>query len=253
MSSLDPTGRFGDRADAYRRSRPGYPAALYEHLNERLGGLAEARVADLGSGTGILTVDLLDRGCRVWAVEPNGAMRQEAEHALGERPGFSSVAGSAEATGLAAGSIELVTAAQAFHWFDLEATALELRRILVPHGWVAVIWNDRRLAGSFLEDYEAFLLAWADDYRKVRESYGVADRLGDLVAPGTLERVVFDNHQNLDLDSLRARLLSSSYLPGPQHPRVDEMLEAAGELFAAHERGGVVRIEYDCKLHLGRI
>jgi SAM-dependent methyltransferase len=253
MSALDPTGRFGDRADAYRRSRPGYPAALYDHLDERLRGLADTPVADLGSGTGILTADLLDRGCRVWAVEPNGAMRQEAEHALGERPGFSSVAGSAEATGLAAGSIELATAAQAFHWFDFAATARELRRILVPAGWVAVIWNDRRLAGGFLEDYEAFLLAWADDYRKVRDSYGVADRLGELVASGTLERAVFDNHQDLDLDALRARLLSSSYLPGPQHPRVDAMLAAAGELFAAHERRGVVRIEYDCKLYLARI
>ena len=253
MIDLDPTGRFADRVDVYRRARPGYPAALLDHLDERLGGLAGRRVADLGSGTGILTADLLERGCRAWAVEPNEAMRRAAERALVDRDGFVSVARSAENTGLDAGSIELVTAAQAFHWFDLEATGRELRRILAPGGRVAVIWNDRRREGAFLEAYEAFLLEWADDYRAVRETYAVADRLGELFAPGTLERVVFANHQDLDLDALCARLFSSSYLPGPEDQRAEAMLAAAARLFAKHQHEGVVRLEYDCVLYLGRM
>ena len=113
---LDPTGRFADRVEAYRRARPGYPPALFEHLDERLGalgGLAGRRVADLGSGTGILASELLERGCRVWAVEPNGPMRSAAEEAFGGLEAFSSVEGSAEETGLEPQSIELVTAAQA--------------------------------------------------------------------------------------------------------------------------------------------
>jgi SAM-dependent methyltransferase len=186
-------------------------------------------------------------------VEPNEAMRREAERALAGRDGFASVAGSAEETGLESGSIALVTAAQAFHWFDFEATGRELRRILEPGGWVAVIWNDRRREGAFLEAYEAFLLAWATDYRKVRESYAVADRLGELFAPDALERAVFANHQDLDPEALRARLLSSSYLPGPEHPKSAAMLAASERLFAEHERHGLVRIEYDCTLYLGRI
>jgi SAM-dependent methyltransferase len=251
MNELDPTRRFADRVDAYRRARPGYPRALLDHLDERLGGLEGRRVADLGSGTGILTADLLDRGCRVWAVEPNDSMRRAAEDELGARAGFVSVAGSAEDTGLDGGSIDLVTAAQAFHWFDLEATGRELRRILAPGGRVAVVWNDRRRQGAFLEAYEAFLLEWANDYRAVRESYGVANRLEELFAPGSLERAVFANHQDLDFDGLRARLLSSSYLPGAGQPRSDEMQAAARRLFADHESGGLVRIEYDCTLYLG--
>jgi SAM-dependent methyltransferase len=254
MNDLDPTARFADRVDAYRRARPGYPRELLDHLDARLGGLRGLRVADLGSGTGILTADLLERGCRVWAVEPNEAMRRAAEDALGARADFVSVDGAAEATGLEAGSIELVTAAQAFHWFDLEATGRELRRILAPGGSVAVIWNDRRQRrGAFAEAYEAFLLEWATDYRAVRESYGVAERLGKLFTPGSFEHAVFANHQDLDLDGLRARLLSSSYLPGAGQPRSDEMLAAAERLFADHESGGVVRIEYDCALYLGRL
>ncbi|HVS12320.1 MAG TPA: class I SAM-dependent methyltransferase [Thermoanaerobaculia bacterium] len=251
MSQLDPTRRFADRVDAYRRARPGYPPALLDRLDQRLGGLAGLRVADLGSGTGILTALLLERGCRVWAVEPNEAMRGAAEQALAERDGFVSVAGSAEDTGLEAGSIDLASAAQALHWFDLETTGRELRRILAPGGRVAVIWNDRRRDGAFLEAYETFLLEWATDYRAVRETYRVADRLDAFFAPGGLERAVFANHQDLDLEGLRARLLSSSYLPGAGQPRSDEMLAAADRLFAEHQRDGMVRLEYDCTLYLG--
>ena len=178
-------------------------------------------------------------------------MRRAAEQELGDLDGFHSVASSAESTGLDEASVELATAAQAFHWFDLEATARELRRILMPAGRVAVIWNDRRRNGTFLEAYEAFLLEWATDYRAVRESYAVADRLGEIFAPATLERTVFANHQDLDLDALRARLLSSSYLPGPGHPRSSAMLDGAAQLFAEHQVGGVVRLEYDCVLYLG--
>jgi SAM-dependent methyltransferase len=251
MTGLDPTARFADRADAYRRARPGYPRALLDHLDQRLGGLAGRAVADVGSGTGILTADLLERGCRVWAVEPNESMRRAAERELESRDGFASVDGSAEATGLEDGSVDLVIAAQAFHWFDFEPTRCELRRITKPGGRVAVVWNDRRAEGRFLEAYEAFLLAWATDYRAVRESYAVADRLGELFAPGKPERVVFDNHQDLDLDGLRARLLSSSYLPAAGQPRAAEMWAAAARLFEDHQSDGTVRIDYDCTLYLG--
>lgn len=251
MSDLDPTGRFADRVEAYRRARPGYPPALFDHLDDRVGGLAGRRVADLGSGTGILTAELLAHGSRVWAVEPNAPMRLAAEEQLGDRDGFVSVDGTAEATGLETGSVELVTAGQAFHWFDLERTRPELERILVPGGRVAVIWNNRCERGAFLEAYEAFLLEWATDYDKVRQSYGVDRELADFFAPGALETVVFDNHQDLDLAGLRARLSSSSYLPGPEDARSSVMQASAEDLFDAHQHGGVVRIEYDCVLYLG--
>jgi SAM-dependent methyltransferase len=259
VNDLDPTGRFADRVDAYRRARPGYPAALFDHLDRRLagfgglevGGLEGLRVADLGSGTGILTAELLARGCRVWAVEPNAPMRLAAEQELGGSEAFTSVAGTAEDTGLEAGSVELATAGQAFHWFDLEKTRHELERILAPGGRVAVVWNNRRVSGAFLAEYEDFLLEWAIDYRAVRAKYGVERELDGFFAPGALETVVFDNHQDLDLEGFRSRLVSSSYLPGPGHERSAAMLEAAERLFEAHQREGVVRLEYDCVLHLG--
>ena len=101
-------------------------------------------VADVGSGTGILTALLLDHGNTVHAVEPNAAMAAEATARLGGNPRFHAVAGRAEATGLPDASCDVVTAAQAFHWFDIDPTRREFRRILRPGGAVVLVWNIRR-------------------------------------------------------------------------------------------------------------
>ena len=98
---MDPTKRFSDRVDNYVKFRPDYPPALADLLRGELGLAPGAEVADVGSGTGKLTELLLREGYRVTAVEPNDEMREAAEAALGGRPGFTSVAGRAEATTLA--------------------------------------------------------------------------------------------------------------------------------------------------------
>jgi SAM-dependent methyltransferase len=120
-------------------------------------------VADIGSGTGILSELFLGNGNRVFGVEPNAEMRRAAERLLGGDARFTSVAGSAEATTLAEGSVDLVAAGQAFHWFDPEAARAEFLRVLKPGGWVALAWNARRRSGTpFLEDYERLLLISAE-------------------------------------------------------------------------------------------
>jgi len=126
---MDPTERFSSRAEVYALARPSYPADVFQILREHHGLHAGAAVADLGSGTGIFTRLLLESGARVHAVEPNDDMRAKAELLLGHEPGFSSIAGRAEATSLPDASVELVTAAQAFHWFDLDLARREIVRI----------------------------------------------------------------------------------------------------------------------------
>ncbi len=128
----EPTQRFTHRVEDYIRARPSYPAAALDVLAEACGLGPDSAVADIGAGTGIFTELLLAHAGTVYAVEPNDAMRAAAETHLAHRPGFVSVAGTAEATGLAAGSVDLVTAAQAFHWFDPDRTRAEWQRILRP-------------------------------------------------------------------------------------------------------------------------
>ena len=112
----DPTERFSDRAENYAKYRPGYPDEMLQYFRDLV--TPPATVADIGSGTGILTRQLLNSGYELYAVEPNEAMRREAERTLSGHPGFRSMDGTAEATTLADRSVDLITCAQAFHWFD---------------------------------------------------------------------------------------------------------------------------------------
>ena len=96
-------------------------------------------IADIGSGTGIFSRQLLHNGYNVYAVEPNADMRKKAEEMLSEYQGFVSVDGMDSNTNLPDKSMDHVTAAQAFHWFDADAFKKECRRILKPDGKIIIV------------------------------------------------------------------------------------------------------------------
>lgn len=132
MNALEPTGRFSSRVGHYVRWRPGYPPEVLPLLGARCRLRRDSVVADIGSGTGLFTRLLLENGNLVYAVEPNAEMRQAAEGALAGFAGFRSVGAPAEATGLPARSVDLISAAQAAHWFDIPRVKREFRRIAKP-------------------------------------------------------------------------------------------------------------------------
>jgi len=250
----DPTARFSDRVQDYVRWRPGYPPSVLEALRSDLGLRPEHVVADVGSGTGLLSRLLVENGNVVYGVEPNREMAAVAEVDLGGTGRFHSIAGRAEATTLADASVDLVTAGQAFHWFSVPETRKEFRRILRPGGGVALVWNLRRLDSTpFLRDYEAFLRRWSTDYEEVSAQYAREDSLRGLFGEaGWVERR-FDNVQHFDLEGLRGRLLSSSYTPREGDPRRPAMLAALPAVFEEHARDGTVAFEYDTRVFLGRL
>ncbi len=253
MPTPDPKARFSDRVDNYVRYRPSYPASAVDWLLQRAGLGPGTRVADVGSGTGILTALLLERGLVVDAVEPNDAMRAAAEARLADRPGFHSINASAESTALADRSVALVVAAQAFHWFDPPRFAEEARRVLTPGGKVALVWNTRRTAGSpFAERYEALLQTHGTDYRAVHH-HQLGDREFDAFFTRGHERASFPYAQHFGYHALEGRLLSSSYAPPPGHPDHLPMLAALRELFEDTAEDGRVAFAYDTQVYVGQI
>src|SRR5947209_3648408 len=130
----DSTTRFSSRVGNYVRLRPRYPRGVVELLAEQ-GGLSPASaIADVGSGTGLLSLAFLECGYRATGVEPNREMREAGDALLARFPQFRSVEGTAAATWLPDGSVELIVAGQAFHWFDVTETRREWVRILKPAG-----------------------------------------------------------------------------------------------------------------------
>jgi len=240
----------------YVRYRPGYPPGILELLRAECELTPESVIADVGSGTGILTKLFLENGNFVYGIEPNAAMREAGEEFLAGYPAFRSVAAPAEATTLPDASVDFAVAAQAFHWFDPPAARAEFARILRPGGWVVVIWNERKKdLGPFAEAYERLLRAYGTDYDKVSETYPEPERMAAFFGAGSFRHRAFLNEQLMDFDALRGRLLSSSYSPGPGHPNHAPMLAELRRIFDQHVDAvsGRVRFEYLTHVYYGRL
>jgi SAM-dependent methyltransferase len=243
MSEPDPKKRFSATVDLYARHRPDYPASAFAAIAELSGVRPPARVLDLGCGTGISSRALARFGYDVVGVDPNDDMLDEA------RRGGEAVAyrrGECTATGLDAASVALVVAAQAFHWFPIEATVAECKRVLEPGRPFAALWN-RRAKTPFLDAYEALIRAHSTDYAGLT---GVDETIDAIVAAPSVaraERRSLRNEQRLDREGLRGRAWSSSYVAHGVADR-DAFDRALDALFDRHRDGDQVHFAYDVAL-----
>jgi SAM-dependent methyltransferase len=248
-----PTERFTSRADAYARYRPGYPPAAVTLLQQRCGLSAQAVIADVGSGTGILTALLLASGAQVFGIEPNDAMRAVAEASLQDWPRFRSVNGTAEDTTLAPESVDLLVAGQAFHWFDVPKARAEALRVIRTGGSGALLWNERpRDTTAFLAAYEALLLRHAPEYASITASRANEASMRAFFG-GSMERAEFPNRQQLDFEGLQGRLMSSSYAPEPGQPGYAPMMADLRKVFETHARDGQIVLPYQTLVYFGRL
>ena len=244
--------RFTGRAGDYDRYRPGYPDGIITYLQGKIRFSRKWVVADMGSGTGILSELFLKNGNSVFCVEPNEDMRSVAEKNLAKYgPLFISVDGRAEATTLEPDSIDLIVAGQALHWFDLRGARSEFRRILRKNGLVAIIYNHRKKRGR-LE------IAYDDLVERNRRNRPPTPDANDAYVSKFLgmrrhDKITLPNFQILDLDGILGRLASASYMPGRGTKRWSAVEKDARKLVEEYGRNGVVKLRYDTTLYLGRI
>ncbi len=253
MTFTDSKQRFSSRAADYIRYRPSYPTEALTVLRNECDLRSGHVIADIGSGTGFLSELFLKNGNRVYGIEPNEAMRATGEEYLASYDSFVSIDASAEATTLENGTIDFVTAGQAFHWFERDAARREFQRILKPGGWVVVMWNDRQRDSAFANAYENLLVKYGTDYKRVRESYPEIGTMQEFFAGGAVSQRSVPNHQTLDWDGLAGRLRSSSYAPLEGQPNYAPMMAALEELFRANQESGQVRMEYSTHVYFGHL
>jgi SAM-dependent methyltransferase len=243
LHQLDPTHRFTDRTQDYVNHRPSYPTAAIDAI---LAGISPQTGADIGAGTGISTRLLADRGIQVWAVEPNAAMGKSAI----AHPQITRWQGTAEQTGLANQSMDLVTAFQAFHWFEHAVAVPELHRILKPHGRLAIVWNDRDRADPFTRCYGEVLQSVSN------KPVGI-DRLSDATPlrqfPNhftNIREISIPHRQALNLAGLIGLAQSRSYTPksGEAQMQLVDRLTALHQAFADAE--GLTHMHYDTNIFL---
>jgi SAM-dependent methyltransferase len=245
LPSMNPTGRFSNRADDYVRYRPDYPASAIDTVLDGLGDPTSLVAADVGAGTGISARQLADRGVRVIAIEPNAEMRSAAV----PHPRVEWRDGTAEATGLPSESVGLVACAQAFHWFRPREAIAEFRRVLRPGGRLALIWNVRDDRDAMTRGYIEAIHAVAGPHPAERRELpaGVVDSAGSFTPPRLL---TFEHAQRLDPAGLIGRAASASYVP--KESGVLAQLERRLTQLHARHRGpdGLVRLRYLTDVYL---
>ncbi len=254
MNQLNPTQRFSDRVENYIKYRPSYPEKIMALLRSECGLTQTSLIADIGSGTGILSELFLKNGNTVFGIEPNDQMRAAGEKLLAKHDRFISVNGSAEATTLANQIVDFITAAQAFHWFDRENSRREFTRILKTNGWVVLVWNDRKTDSTpFLNAYEQLLLTHSLDYEKVNHRQIDHQVIRFFFGSNTFKVATFENYQQFDFIGLKGRLLSSSYVPTAGHPKYQAMIDDLVSIFDKHQVDGKVTIEYETIMYYGQL
>lgn len=246
--------RFTNKSEHYSKFRPSYPKEVISYLKKKktLNLKSSDIIADVGSGTGIFTELLLNNGNLVYGVEPNKEMRKKAEDNLEAYPNFKSIAGTAENTTLKDRSINLITVAQAFHWFDIEDVRKEFQRIIEENGGILLIWNHRRTDSLFSKDYETLLTKYCPNYGIVH--HREADRdIEEFFHSESFKIHQMTNYQEFDLRGLLGRLFSSSYTPKEGEDNYQLLISEMEKLFKKHQIENKIRFEYFTMLYYGKL
>jgi SAM-dependent methyltransferase len=226
---------FGPAAEAYERFRPAYPVEAVGWVT----GKAPRRVLDVGAGTGKLTRELVAAGHEVVAVEPDAAMRAAFASRL---PDVEVLPGSAEALPLPDSSVDVVVAAQAFHWFDLDRALPEAARVLRPGGTFGVLANLRDESVAWVAELGRVL--HGEDGTGYSHEGDAPESFGSFF--GAVERAQFRQVQDLDVAGLVGLAASRSYaltLPDAERKALLVDVEALAKR-AAGGSGGRLGLPY---------
>jgi len=216
---------WGDSAEVYERARPGYPPEAIDFLHG-LGLGPDGDVLDVAAGTGKLTRALIAAGARVTAVEPLFAMRQMLQQRL---PEATVMEGTAEHIPVQDASMDLVTVAQAFHWFDAEAAMREIARVLRPGGGLAAIWNvrDERV------EWMAMIRELIEEHKSGTPDHRSGHWRRPFEAPGTpfgpVKLETFSHSQEVSRADAVDVFASRSYVAALPEPERSALLERVAE------------------------
>jgi len=250
---LDNISKFTGKGGVYQQYRPDYAADALLYLKEQLGIGPGAAVADVGSGTGIFTRQLLLLGAIVFAVEPNPDMRMEAERQLAAFPGFHSIAGRDSGTTLPDQSVNLVSAAQAFHWFEPTLFRQECRRILKPGGMVLLAWNQRDQSSPVNQASKAIFAEYCPDFIGFSGGMSHPDaRIEQFFLHG-YELLQFTYPIYYTREAYIGRCLSASYAILPENPRYEPFVAELGQVFDCFQQDGKLILSNTTVFQLGSV
>lgn len=247
--------RFSFKTEDYAKYRPEFPMKIIDFLYDNNAINNTSVAADVGSGTGRFTRLLLKKSHLVYGVEQNNEMRTKAEELLSQFSKFISIAGSAENTGLPYKSLDLITVAQAFHWFHKEKCLMEFKRILKDKGKVFIVWDD------FINDYNEF----SKEYGNLLNEFRIVEKENKEKKITRTERIEgffkdnnyistsFTHEVYQGLDGVRGGALSASFTPKPGEKNYEDFIVELQKVFDKYQEDGKVCTAFKSACYLGEI
>lgn len=250
---MDNTKLFSGKAEDYNKARPGYAKEFIEYLYNEIGFNENSAIADIGSGTGKFSKYLLEKGSKVFCVEPNEDMRKTAERELSNYSNFISVNGGADNTALNNNSVDFVTVAQAFHWFDVENFSKECIRILKPRGKVVLIWNRRDVESDlsqanysvfkkYCPRFKGFMGGMKEDDDRIKNFFN-----------NKYDSVSFNNFVYLDREKFIKRCLSASYSLRENEKEFEKFINELNYNFDKYAENNIVEMKNRTVGYIGEI
>ena len=250
---MDNTKKFSNRAEDYTKGRPSYAQSFISMLYEKLGFDESSEIADVGSGTGKLSKQLLENGSKVFCVEPNEDMRKIAERELSCFDKFISVEGTSSDTKLNDNSVDFITVAQAFHWFDPEKFKKECKRILKDNGKVILVWNTRDMSDEFNRKSYDIYKKYCPDFKGYHGGMKDDDsRISDFFS-GNCQRISFENSLEFTRDKFITRSLPASYSLKEGNSDFEQYIKELGDLFDRFSQNGIVTVKNNTVAYIGKL
>jgi len=245
--------KFDSKGGVYSKGRPGYPDAMMQYFLAK--GIAgkEKTVADIGSGTGIFTMQISAFANLVYAVEPNHDMRAVAEEKFKAYSNIVSLNASAEKTGISAASVDLITVAQAFHWFDRAVFKNECQRIMKPEGKIVLIWNDRDASTDIVKENFAVNKTYCPNFKGSSNGMDFSKEGFNDFFEGEFDLVEFENDMLYGRDEFIDRNLSSSYAPLKHEKHYNDYIKSLETVFHKYQKNGIVAYPYITRCYMGNV
>ncbi|HEY9789298.1 MAG TPA: class I SAM-dependent methyltransferase [Candidatus Obscuribacterales bacterium] len=246
----DPTKRFTGLAEIYAQARPTYPEEAIQCIISQAGLREGCVIVDIGCGTGISTRLFARRGFKVIGIEPNEDMLQKARAEKPQLP-IEYRYGTAEDTGLEKDSVDLVLAAQAFHWFRPSEALTHFHAILKKGAWVALMWNERDERDPFTAGYGDALRMNPETNKVELPRLKAGEPLLTFPLFSNQVKESFSNSQHVDENGLINRAFSASYAPKDEEGKT-RLQQKLKQLFAEYNKDGYVDLRYETSIYFGR-
>lgn len=243
--------KYTNKAKYYSKYRPTYPNECVEYILSESKLKENSCVADIGAGTGIFTKKIMDKDFTTYAIESNKDMFNELNKLKNDN--LITIHTKAEKTKLSNNSIDLITVAQAFHWFDKYEFKQECNRILKENCNIALIWNEV----DYNTNTGKHIMNLIEKYTNGNKLYKIDLSNNDSLVEGffssSYKKKIFSNNMELTKEQFVGDYLSKSYTPTENSKEYKEYLEDLNLLYDICSKDGLVNIEQNTYVYLGKI